>query len=188
MWWPDVRGQWRQLARVAAVLAAAGLTAGCWQPLYGRPATPGAENVQDKFAEIDIPEFKVLKGSPNERLAIGLRNALQFDLHNGGKGLPPAYKLVVNVSGSYFTAVIDPTSGRPSTNISAVTASYQLVELATGKTIVNDNAFAHVDFDIPGPEQRFAGQRAQRDAEDHALQVLAETIRNRLASYFVAGT
>jgi LPS-assembly lipoprotein len=33
-----------------------------------------------------------------------------------------------------------------------------------------------------------AGQRAARDAEDRATQVIAETIRNRLASYFVAGT
>ena len=37
-------------------------------------------------------------------------------------------------------------------------------------------------------EQRFAKQRAQRDAEDHAIQLVADIIRNRLASYFVAGT
>ena len=37
-------------------------------------------------------------------------------------------------------------------------------------------------------EQRFAKSRGQRDAEDRATQVVAESIRNRLASYFVAGT
>ena len=63
-----------------------------------------------------------------------------------------------------------------------------MVELATGKTAVSDSTFAHVDYDIPGSQQRFAKQRAQRDAEDHAVQVVAEAIRNRLASYFVAGT
>ena len=64
-----------------------------------------------------------------------------------------------------------------------------LVEIATGKTVVTDTTVAHVDYDIPGSgEQRFAKQRAQRNAEDLATQVVAETIRNRLASYFVAGT
>jgi LPS-assembly lipoprotein len=54
--------------------------------------------------------------------------------------------------------------------------------------VVVDIAYAHVDYDIPGPEQRFAGQRARRDAEDHAVEVVAQAIRSRLASYFVAGT
>lgn len=188
MWWRDLGPQWRRFARVALVLASAGLTAGCWQPLYGRAPTPGTESVQDKFAAIDIPELKVPKGTPDERLGVAIRNALQFDLHNGANTFAPAYTLKVTISGTQFTAVIDPNSGRPSTQIEAISVYYQLIEIATGKIVVSDNAFAHVDYDMPGPEQRFAGQRARRDAEDHAVQVLAETIRNRLASYFVAGT
>ena len=54
--------------------------------------------------------------------------------------------------------------------------------------VVNDTAWTRVDYDIPGSQQRFAGQRAKRDAEDRAIQVAADAIRNRLASYFVAGT
>jgi LPS-assembly lipoprotein len=54
--------------------------------------------------------------------------------------------------------------------------------------VASGAATAHVDYDIPGSQQRFAGQRARRDAEDHAVTVTAEAIRNRLASYFVAGT
>ncbi len=196
MWWRNLP-QWRRFARLAIVLAAAGTSAGCWQPLYGTAPVPGAEGVQDKFATIDIPPFKVQKvangpigvqGTPDERLAVAMRNALQFDLHNGANTTSPLYTLVVNLSGSQFTAYVDPTSGRPDTQIESVFASYQLVEIASNKTVVKDNAFAHVDYDIPGPQQRFAGQRARRDAEDRAVQVVAETIRNRLASYFVAGT
>jgi LPS-assembly lipoprotein len=41
---------------------------------------------------------------------------------------------------------------------------------------------------MPGPQQRFAAQRALLNAEDQAVKVAAEAIRNRLASYFVAGT
>ena len=190
MWWRNLR-RWRALAwpaRLAVVLTAAGLTAGCWQPLYGaRP--PGGEGVQDKFAAVDIPPIKAPKGTPAERVAISMRNALQFDLHNGaGNSLAPAFALRVNVGTSQFTAYLDPTTGRPDTQIENVIAIYQLVELATGKIVVNDLATAHVDYDIPGSQQRFAGQRARRDAEDHAVQIVAEAIRNRLASYFVAGT
>lgn len=174
------------LARLAIVVAAAGMTAGCWQPLYG--SHPGVEGVQDKFAGVDIPPLKVTKGTPDERIAVAIRNALQFDLHNGANTYSPVYTLKVTIIGGQYTANIDPTSGRPNTQIETITANYQLIEIATGKIVLTDNAFSHVSFDIPGPEQRFAGQRARHDAEDRAVQVLADTIRNRLASYFVAGT
>ena len=92
------------------------------------------------------------------------------------------------VCSTQFTAYIDPTTGRPDSQIQIVIASYQLIELGTGKMVLNDMTIAHVDYDIPGSQQRFAGQRARRDAEDRAIQVAADAIRNRLASYFVAGT
>ena len=189
MWWRNFR-QWRALAwpiRLAVVLTAAGLTAGCWQPLYGaRPA--GGEGVQDKFAAVDIPPITAPKGTPTERVAVGMRNALQFDLHNGGSPMPPAYALKVYVVTTQYTTYVDPTTGRPDTQIQFVTAYYQLVELATDKIVVSESTTANVDYDIPGSQQRFAGQRARRDAEDRAIQVVADAIRNRLASYFVAGT
>ena len=189
MWWRNLR-QWRALAwpaRLAVVLAAAGLTcrllaAALWRPPARRRRRAG------QFAAVDIPPIKAPKGTPAERVAVGMRNALQFDLHNGGSPLPPAFALKVNIGTSQFTAYLDPVTGRPDTQIQNVVASYQLVEIATGKIVVNDLAVSHVDYDIPGSQQRFAGQRARRDAEDHAIQVVAEAIRNRLASYFVAGT
>ncbi|HUZ33063.1 MAG TPA: LPS assembly lipoprotein LptE [Xanthobacteraceae bacterium] len=196
MWWRNLP-QLRRFARLAIVLGVAGTSAGCWQPLYGTARVPGGEGVQDKFAGIDIPPLKVHKvangpigaqGTPDERLAVALRNALQFDLHNGANTTSPLYTLVVTIIGGQYTAVIDPTSGRPTTQIESMFAEYTLVEIATNKIVVKDNAFAHVDYDIPGAQQRFAGQRARRDAEDRAVVVLADTIRNRLASYFVAGT
>jgi len=193
MWWLKAMrkrrpGRFAVAVRLAAVLAAAGLTAGCWRPLYGTAPTPGAESVQDKFAGIEITAIPAPQGSPTERVAVNMRNALQYALHNGANTSAPSYRLAVTIRNFQFTAYVDPNSGRPDTQIESVDARYQLIEIATGKIVVNDTAFAHVDYDIPGPEQRFAGQRARRDAEDHALQLMAETIRNRLASYFVAGT
>ena len=135
---------------------------------------PGGEGVQDKFAAVNIPPIAASRGSPAERVAIGMRNALTFDLHNGGRPMPPVYALKVYVGTTQFTAYLDPATGRPDTQIEIVRASYQLVELATGKTVVNDATSVHVDYDIPGSQQRFAGQRARRDAEDRALQEAAD--------------
>ena len=67
-------------------------------------------------------------------------------------------------------------------------ATYQLVEIATARIVLKDSTFAHVGYDIPGSQQRFAKQRALLDSEDRAAKMAAEAIRNRLASYFVAGT
>ena len=118
-----------------------------------------------------------------------MRNALQYDLHNGDNAFAPTYPLVVTVTERQFTAYLDPTSGRPDTQIESVFADVsRWLKSPPAKSSSKIYAFAHVDYDIPGPQQRFAGQRARRDAEDQAVQVLAETIRNRLASYFVAGT
>ena len=41
---------------------------------------------------------------------------------------------------------------------------------------------------FPASLQRFARARAYRDAEDRAAQEIAENIKTRLASFFVAGT
>jgi LPS-assembly lipoprotein len=178
------------MKRLAAVVAAASLTAGCWQPLYGTHESVGGvpDSVHFRLAAVDVPAIRAPLGSPVERIAVGMRNALEFDLHGGAGPSAPTHRLVVNVGTTQWTVVLDPITGRPNAQVDSVVAYYQLVEIATGKTVVSDTTFAHVDYDIPGQEQRFAKQRAQRDAEDQATKVVAERIRNRLASYFVAGT
>ena len=65
-------------------------------------------------------------------------NALQFDLHNGGRVRAPTYRLVGRRrTSSQFTAVLDPITGRPDTQIEVVIASFRLIEIATGKDVVN---------------------------------------------------
>ena len=54
--------------------------------------------------------------------------------------------------------------------------------------MVTSTTFSRVSYNIPGQEQRFAGARGLRDAEDRAAKVIADNIRSRLASYFVAGS
>jgi LPS-assembly lipoprotein len=178
----------RRLFALAAVFACAGLTAGCFEPLYGAKPGLDSETVRDKLGNVEIPPIPAAKGSAVQRIAVSIRNDLQFDLNGGAGAYAPTHRLLVTVGTTQLTIIIDVTSGRPDAQVDAVTATYQLIEIATGKVVVKDSTFAHVDYDIPGSAQRFAKQRAQRDAEDRATHVVAEAIRNRLASYFIAGT
>jgi LPS-assembly lipoprotein len=188
MWWSEHRAARHRLIRLAIAFAVAGLTAGCFEPLYGSKPSADTDSVRDKLAAVDIPVIVVRQGSPEARIAVEMRNALQYDFNGGAGANAPTHRLTLVLSTSQFTVIIDPTTGRPTAQIDGVVANYKLLEIATGKIVLQDSAFAHVDYDIPGPEQRFAKQRAQRDAEDRATQTVAEAIRNRLASYFVAGT
>jgi LPS-assembly lipoprotein len=179
------------MKRLAVVFAIASLTAGCWQPLYGTHESVGGvpDSVPLRLAAVDVARINAPLGSPVERIAVMMRNALEFDLHGGSGPSAPTHRLVVNLGTTQWTVVINPTNGRPDAQISSVVAYYSLTEIATGRIVVSDSTFTHVDYDIPGSgQQRFAKQRAQRDAEDRATEVVAQTIRNRLASYFVAGT
>jgi LPS-assembly lipoprotein len=182
-------GNYRGLVRLAVVLAAAGLTAGCFEPLYGRKnVPPGADSVRDKLAEVDIPIIPARQGSPAARVAVSMRNALQYDLNGGAGPNAPTHRLTLTVTPTSSSVIIDVASGRPTAEVDGVTANYQLMEIATGKIVLKDTAYQHVDVDASGSQQRFASQRAKRDAEDRAVESVAEAIRNRLASYFVAGT
>jgi LPS-assembly lipoprotein len=179
----------RSLARLGMVLAAAGLLAGCWEPLYARnPPAAGGESVADKLAEVLIPPIPEQRGNPQARIAVELRNALQYDFNGAAGAVSPLYRLEIVVSTTNITVSIDPVTGLPQNGVGGVTATYKLVEIATGKVVLTDSTFAHVGYDIPGVHQRFAAQSALKSAEDQAVGVAAEAIRNRLASYFVAGT
>ena len=187
MWWRDHRAPAR-VARLAVALAAASLVAGCFEPLYGSRPSVGADSVHDKLAEVQIAPIPARQGTPDARLAVGMHNALQFDLNGGAGATAPTHRLDVTLATTGFTVIVDVTSGRPTAQVNGIAAHYQLVEIATGKVVLKDTTYTNVDSDAPGSEQRFAVQRAKRDAEDRAVQMAAEAIRNRLASFFVAGT
>jgi LPS-assembly lipoprotein len=187
MSWRDQRAI-GHLARLAVVFAAASLVAGCFEPLYGSRPSVGGESVHEKLGEVQLGQIPSRQGTPEQRLSVDMHNALQFDLNGGAGATSPTYRLDVTVSTTGFTVIVDVASGRPTAQVSGIAATYQLVEIATGKVVLKDVTYANVDYDVPGGEQRFAIQRALRDAQDRAVQLAAEAIRNRLASYFVAGT
>jgi LPS-assembly lipoprotein len=184
-------GSFRQSSRVVVVLALGLLTGACFHPLYGNdPVSASAdESIRDKMGAIDISNIAAPKGTPSSRIAVALQNELNYQLNGAATPISPIYRLDIRITGAGATSVIvNVESGRPDTELEVINASFSLTEIETKKVVLTASTFARASFDIPGDEQRFARQRAGRNAEDRALVLLAENIRNRLASYFTAGT
>jgi LPS-assembly lipoprotein len=178
-----------RVARFCAVLALAGLTGGCFQPLYAERPTPvGGVGVATQLRAVDVAPIDAPGGSRLSRVSVGVRSELIYDLTGGGGGYSPTHRLDVKLTATALQVIVDINTARPDVNNYGIDSTYTLTELATGKVVVKGQTFARVSYNIPGQEQRFAGERGLRDAENRAAKEIAENIRSRLASYFVAGT
>ena len=120
--------------------------------------------------------------------AVEIRNALLYDFTGGGYAAPPTHRLKIAIASTRASIIVDVNTSRPDIENYGINASYSLTEIATGKVVVTGQTFARVSYDIPGQEQRFARIRGLRDAELRAAKVVADNVRSRLASYFIAGT
>ncbi len=190
MWWCRGLGGVDRTgaARLAAMLAVAGLLAGCFQPLYGDRSPDGNPTLRDALSSVDILQIAAPKATEEERLAVEIRNALIYDFTGGGAQASPAHRLKIAISSTRTSVIVDINTSRPDVENYGINATYSLTEIATGKVVVTGQTFARVSADTPGQQQRFARVRGLRDAESRAAKVIADNIRSRLASYFVAGT
>src|SRR6266404_776604 len=177
----------RIAARLLAVAALAALTAGCFQPMYAERAD-GAPGLREKLMGVEVPPVDKPNASREARVQVEIRNALAFKLYGTATGMPPTHKLVLRFSTSRSSLMIDPNTALPSSENYGIDAQYNLIEIASNRSVMTGATFSRVSYDLPGSYQRFARSRAFRDAEDRAAQEIAENIQTRLASFFVAGT
>jgi LPS-assembly lipoprotein len=177
----------RIAVRLIAVAGLAGLTAGCFQPMYAEHAD-GSPALRDKLLTVDLPPVDKPNASRDARIGVEIRNALAFKLYGNATGVAPLYKLVLRFSTSRSSLMVDPNTGLPTSENYGIDAQFNLVELATNKSVMTGSTFSRVSYDMPGSYQRFARSRAFRDAEDRAAQEIAENIQTRIASFFTAGT
>jgi LPS-assembly lipoprotein len=181
-----------RLTRLLMALALAGLAAGCFQPLYGERSafsgTSGGSGVVDKMRSIDVSPVVASAGTRLPRVGGEVRNELIYQLTGGGDANTNAYTLKITVSSTNLQVISDVNTARADVQNYGIDAYYKLIEVGTGKQLAAGSTFSRVSYDTPGQQQRFAGVRGLRDAENRAAKVIAENIRSRLASYFTAGT
>ena len=177
----------RIAARLLAVVAMAALTAGCFQPMYAEHSD-GTPGLREKLLGVEVPPVDKPNGSPEARIGVEVRNALAFKLYGNATGMPPTHRLVLRFSTSRSSLMVDQNTALPTSENYGIDAQYNLIEIASNKSVMTGSTFSRVTYDIPGQLQRFARTRAYRDAEDRACQEIAENIQTRLASFFVAGS
>jgi len=173
--------------RLLAVAALAALTAGCFQPMYAE-RSDGTPGLREKLMGVEVPPVDKPNASRDARIQVEVRNALAFKLYGNATGMPPTHRLVLRFSSSRSSLMIDVNTGLPTSENVGIDAQYNLIEIASNKSVMTGTTFSRVSYDMPGSYQRFARTRAFRDAEDRAAQEIAENIQTRLASFFVAGT
>ena len=177
----------RIAARLAAVVALGGLTAGCFQPMYAEHKD-GSPDLRDKLATVDLPPVDKPNASREARVGVQIRNDLAFKMYGTAAGSAPLYHLVLRFSSSRNSLIVSTVTGLPTTETLGIDAQYNLVEIATNKSVMTGTTFSRVSYDMPGSYQRFARERAYREAEDRASEEIAENINMRLAAFFTAGT
>jgi LPS-assembly lipoprotein len=187
MWWLEQDRIRRFACRLAGVACLGGLAAGCFQPLYGEHSLTNAPAIGPALAGVDVSQIAAPSGSSEARVAVEVRNQLLFDLTGGAAPPAPTHRLAIRMSSNRLSVIVDITSGRPDVEDYGLNVNYTLTEIKTGKPVITGNTFARVSYDIPGQAQRFARARGLRDAENRAAKLVADNIRARLASFFVAG-
>src|SRR5258708_39704136 len=179
--------RFRIAARLLAVAAVAAVRAGCFQPMYAEHAD-GAPVLRERLMGIELPPVDKPNASHEARLGVEIRNALACKLDGNATGMPRTHRLVLRFNASRSSLMIDPNTALPTSENVGIDAQYNLIEIASNKSVMTGTTFSRVSYDMPGSYQRFARARAFRDAEDRAAQEIADNIQTRLAAFFTAGT
>src|SRR5215469_12768608 len=149
----------RMAVRLLAVAALAALTAGCFQPMYAEH-TDGTPDLREKLLGVEIPPIDKPNASREARVGVEVRNLLAFKMYGNATGMAPTYRLVLRLYSSRYSLIIDPNTGLPSSENFGIDAQYNLVDIATNKSVMNGSTFSRVTYDMPGSYQRFSRSRA----------------------------
>src|SRR3569833_3925000 len=137
----------RIAARLLAVAALAALTAGCFQPMYAEHSD-GTPALREKLMGIELPPIEKPNASRDARLGVEIRNALAIKLYGNATGMPPTHRLVIRFTTSRSSLIRDPATALPSSENYGIDAQYNLIELATNKSVMTGSTFSRVSYDI----------------------------------------
>ncbi|GJD33576.1 LPS assembly lipoprotein LptE [Methylobacterium aerolatum] len=170
-------------ARAARLACAAALSlslSACFRPLYG--PTASGESIQALLASVQVDEIVMAQGQ--ERMGHYLRSELVFDLDGSGQRVPKQYRLKLSGSETVQTPIVSSTTGRAEAGTIVGSIRYSLEDLGGTRVIAEGVATSTATYDRS--IQRFASQRAARDAEIRLADTLADQIKTRIASVLAA--
>lgn len=169
---PD-RSRLTALAGLGLALIAAGCNV---RPLYA-PNLAASGGVAPVLAAIDIAPATTREGQR-------LRNELIFRFTGGGAPATPLYRLNITVT-AVETPLAIGTTGQALADQITATATYTLTSIRDQRPVLTDTTTARASYDRS--IQRFAAARAKRDAENRAMDTLADLIHTQLAAALASG-
>ena len=157
-----------------------GLTLSACQirPLYSTTTASG-QSLATELSTIEIAPAK-------NRLDQEIRNHLIFAFNGGGEPGNPAYRLDMQVNNSTGDLSIESGTGLAKTTRVNLTVTYKLLRLEDKTIATTGSSFFAASF--ARSTQRFANERALRDAENRAADQVANDIHLRLSAFLAAGT
>lgn len=170
---------WSSKFRCAGTLLAFALVAGCTvEPLNSTSASvAGAGNVSDTTRAV----LERTSVSPvSTRVAQQVRNTLLFSMNGGTQKPGGRYRVDLNVVSTVSDLSVQTSSLAPTSAQVKVAAKYNIVEIATSKSIGSGTHTTIAGFDKT--PQSFANERAERDAQNRAAREAAQRIRLSVAN------
>ena len=169
----------RRAVLIGLAATAALPLAGCFTPLYG-PALRGGGDVGAMLAQIRVEPV----GAPNgyEPLAHRLRQELVFALDGSGTATTAGDKtmrLVVSATVTTTTPIVSAATVRASVATLLGTANWRLETLDGTRVLASGSVDVSATYERL--TQRFATQRAERDAQMRLADQMADLLRTRLA-------
>lgn len=163
-----------------AALVCVGLAiSGCQvRPLYSDAPTASGQTLSADLAAIELEPAK-------NRIEQEIRNHLIFAFH-GGNPATPAYRFEMLLKNSSADLDIESGTGLAQTTRVTLNATYKLTRLSDKRIVTTGSSFFTASY--AKSTQRFANDRAKRDAENRAAKLVADDIQLRLSAFFAAGT
>ncbi len=167
------------------VVGMALIAGGCQvRPLYSDPGPVGstsagvAGSVRSRLASVEV-------NPAADRVTQEVRNNLIF-LFGGGAGEPvhPAYTMQLsivsqNLSLALIQNATNDRSGQPTAGLIRMTGNYVLTRISDGQVVGRGSRMIAANYDAP--RQRYAVERAYRDAYNRAAREIAEALHLSVA-------
>lgn len=173
-----------RFAALCAGLMVAVLLAGCQvRPLYGTSTGEFGSVPSTVATELAAIDLESISGqSANKDASRVLYNELIFRFERGAAAPPKKYRLKVLADLSSAAVGVEQFADVPSAYTMTMNSTFVLSDIATDETLMTGRSFRSASYDFSS--QRFANQRALRDAYSRVAKSVADDIAARVAGYF----
>jgi len=168
--------------------AMAVVVSGCQvRPLYGTGTGDFGSSQSPVTAELAAIDLDSISSQfANDDAARVLFNELTYRFERGAGSSAKKYRLKVLMDVGSSEVGVERFADVPSAYTTTMNSTFVLSDLATDETLMTGRAFKSASYDFSS--QRFANNRAYRDAQERVAKAVADDIAARIAGYFASNS